>query len=84
MHLEVYRQRADVNAVVHAHPPLATGFAVAGVPLDRAVLAEVVICTLGSIPIVDYAHAVDARAAGRRPASTSRRTTACCWPITAR
>jgi L-fuculose-phosphate aldolase len=54
MHLEVYRQRADARAVVHAHPPLATGFAVAGVPLDRAVLAEV-ICTLGSIPIVDYA-----------------------------
>jgi L-fuculose-phosphate aldolase len=54
MHLEVYRQRADAKAVVHAHPPLATGFAVAGVALDRAVLAEV-ICTLGSIPIVDYA-----------------------------
>ena len=54
MHLEVYRQRPDVKAVVHAHPPLATGFAVAGMPLDRAVLAEV-ICTLGSIPIVDYA-----------------------------
>ena len=54
MHLEVYRQRPDAKAVVHAHPPLATGFAVAGVALDRAVLAEV-ICTLGSIPIVDYA-----------------------------
>jgi L-fuculose-phosphate aldolase len=54
MHLEVYRQRPDVKSVVHAHPPLATGFAVAGVSLDRAVLAEV-ICTLGSIPIVDYA-----------------------------
>ena len=34
MHLEVYRQRPDVNAVVHAHPPTATGFAVAGIPLD--------------------------------------------------
>ena len=54
MHLEVYRQRADVNAVVHAHPPTATGFAVAGIPLDRAVLAEV-ITTLGSIPIAEYA-----------------------------
>jgi L-fuculose-phosphate aldolase len=54
MHLEVYRQRADVKAVVHAHPALATGFAVAGIPLDRAVLAEV-ICTLGSIPIAQYA-----------------------------
>ena len=42
MHLEVYRRRPDVNAVVHAHPPIATGFAVAGIPLDRAVLAEVV------------------------------------------
>jgi L-fuculose-phosphate aldolase len=54
MHLEVYRQRPDVEAVVHAHPPTATGFAVAGIPLDRAVLAEVV-TTLGSVPIADYA-----------------------------
>src|SRR5262245_56971124 len=53
MHLVAYRQRADVGAVVHAHPPLSTGFAVAGIPLDRAVLAEVV-TTLGSIPIVEY------------------------------
>jgi len=54
MHLEVYRQRPDVQAVVHAHPPTATGFAVAGIPLDRAVLAEV-LATLGSIPIAEYA-----------------------------
>jgi len=54
MHLEVYRQRPDVHAVVHAHPPTATGFAVAGIPLDRAVLAEV-LTTLGSIPIAEYA-----------------------------
>ena len=54
MHLEVYRQRQDVQAVVHAHPPVATGFAVAGIPLTRAVLAEV-LTTLGSIPIAEYA-----------------------------
>ena len=54
MHLEIYRNRPDVNAVVHAHPPIATGFAVAGIPLTRAVLAEVV-TTLGSIPIAEYA-----------------------------
>jgi len=54
MHLEVYRERPDVQAVVHAHPPIATGFAVAGIPLDRAVLAEV-LTTLGSIPIAEYA-----------------------------
>ncbi len=53
MHLVAYRQRPDVGAVVHAHPPLSTGFAVAGIALDRAVLAEVV-TTLGSIPIADY------------------------------
>jgi L-fuculose-phosphate aldolase len=54
MHLEVYRQRTDVQAVVHAHPPIATGFAVAGIPLDRPVLAEV-LTTLGSVPIAEYA-----------------------------
>ncbi len=53
MHLVAYKNRPDVRAVVHAHPPLSTGFAVAGVPLDRAVLAEVV-TTLGSIPIAEY------------------------------
>jgi len=53
MHLAVYEARPDVQAVVHAHPPLATGFAVAGIALDRAVLAEV-ITTLGSVPIADY------------------------------
>lgn len=53
MHLAAYRERPDVQAVVHAHPPLATGFAVAGIALDRAVLAEVV-TTLGSIPIAEY------------------------------
>ena len=53
MHLAVYENRPEIMAVVHAHPPTATGFAVAGIPLDRAVLAEVV-ATLGSIPIADY------------------------------
>lgn len=54
MHLEVYRHRPEIQAVVHAHPPIATAFAVAGIPLDRAVLAEVV-TTLGSVPIAEYA-----------------------------
>jgi L-fuculose-phosphate aldolase len=53
MHLEVYKNRPDARSVVHAHPPTATGFAVAGIALDRAVLAEVV-TTLGSIPIAEY------------------------------
>ena len=53
MHLTVYKARPDVKAVVHAHPPTSTGFAAAGVPLDRAVLAEVVV-TLGCIPLAEY------------------------------
>jgi len=53
MHLAVYEHRPEINAVVHAHPPTATGFAVAGIPLVRAVLAEVV-ATLGSVPLAAY------------------------------
>lgn len=53
MHLDVYNQRSDVRSVVHAHPPTATGFAVAGIPLDRFVLPEIII-SLGSIPIARY------------------------------
>ncbi len=53
MHIEVYKQRSDVRAVVHAHPITATGFAVAGIPLEKCVLPEVVL-SLGSIPIAKY------------------------------
>lgn len=53
MHTAVYRHRPDVGAVVHAHPPVATGFAVAGLPLDRPVLAEPVV-TLGPVPVVPF------------------------------
>ncbi|MGE5599570.1 MAG: class II aldolase/adducin family protein, partial [Bacteroidota bacterium] len=49
----VYRDRPDVNAVVHAHPPVSTAFAVAGIPLAKCVLPEVII-TLGGIPLADY------------------------------
>ncbi len=54
MHLEVYRQRPDVHAVVHAHPPLATAFSIAGVSLARCVIPEVIV-TLGGIPTAEYA-----------------------------
>ncbi len=54
MHRGIYRARADVRAIVHAHPPVATGFAVAGVPLDEPILAEAVL-VLGPVPVVPYA-----------------------------
>lgn len=53
MHLDVYEKRSDVKSVVHAHPPTATGFAVAGIPLDKFVLPEIII-SLGTIPIARY------------------------------
>lgn len=54
MHLLFYRMRPDVNAICHAHPPTATGFAVAGRALDRALLPEVIV-GLGQVPLVRYA-----------------------------
>jgi L-fuculose-phosphate aldolase len=53
IHLQIYKERADVNSVCHLHPPYATGFAVAGIPLDQYVLQEVII-SLGTIPLVPY------------------------------
>ncbi len=54
MHLMVYDERPDVEAVVHAHPPVSTGFAVAGVPVPERALPEVIV-GLGAIPLVPYA-----------------------------
>ncbi len=53
MHTAVYRRRTDAGAVVHAHPPTATGFAVAGIALDRPLIAEGVV-TLGPVPVIPY------------------------------
>ena len=54
LHLRIYRHRHDVGAVVHAHPPTATGFAVAGEPIPEGVLPELE-CLLGTVPVVPYA-----------------------------
>lgn len=54
VHLRIYERRPDVGAVVHAHPPTATGFAVAGEAFVACVLPEVVF-TVGSVPLVPYA-----------------------------
>jgi L-fuculose-phosphate aldolase len=53
MHTTVYELRPDVNAVVHAHPPVSTGFASAGRSLNLALLPEVII-TLGCVPLAEY------------------------------
>lgn len=53
MHLRCYKEREDVGAVLHAHPPTATGYAVAHVPLDRYTMIETV-AAIGSIPVTPY------------------------------
>ena len=53
MHMRVYKERPDVNAVVHAHPIYATGFAIAGIPLTQPIMPEAVIA-LGCVPIAEY------------------------------
>ena len=54
LHLAVYRNRPDVNAVVHAHPPLSTAFACARMDLDKAVVNEAVL-NLGTVPCAPFA-----------------------------
>lgn len=53
-HLMIYGMRSDVNAIVHAHPPICGGFACAGVSLDIPTFTEVII-QIGRIPFMDYA-----------------------------
>lgn len=53
MHLLIYQLRPDVRGIVHAHPRTATGFAAAGVALNKPLVCEVVI-GLGSIPLAKY------------------------------
>lgn len=54
MHLRVYKENPEVNAVVHAHPPVATSFAIAGISLEQPILPEAVVL-LGRVPVAPYA-----------------------------
>jgi L-fuculose-phosphate aldolase len=53
MHLLIYRERPDVRAVCHAHPPHGSAFAVAGLAIDQPILSEVIL-TLGCVPLAEY------------------------------
>src|ERR671917_340237 len=53
MHLLIYRERPEINAVCHAHPPHGTAFAVAGLAIDQPILSEVIL-TLGCVPLASY------------------------------
>lgn len=55
MHLRAYQENEDIKAVCHAHPPICTCYAIAGIPLSAPVLAEAVI-TLGDVPVAPYAE----------------------------
>lgn len=53
LHRAIYTARPDVSAIVHAHPPFATAYAVAGIALDRPILSEFVLA-LGEVPVAPY------------------------------
>src|ERR687893_1685033 len=53
MHLLIYRERPEIKAVCHAHPPHGSAFAVAGLAIDQPILSEVIL-TLGCVPLADY------------------------------
>jgi L-fuculose-phosphate aldolase len=53
MHLEIYNERPDIKSVVHSHPPYATSFAVAGIPLNKGVLPEAIL-VIGAVPLAKY------------------------------
>ena len=53
MHLRVYNENPDVGGVCHAHPPISTSFAIAGMGLDRAIYPEALV-NLGTVPCVHY------------------------------
>lgn len=53
MHLSIFRARPDVQAVVHAHPPTATGFATAGLSVNCDCVPEL-LATIGEVPLVPY------------------------------
>ena len=61
MHMRCYEVRPDVNGVVHAHPPTATGFAVANIPLDDYSMIETVITT-GAVPVAPLHYAASGKA----------------------
>ena len=54
LHLKVYEERPDMNAVVHAHPPVSTAFACARKPLNKPVVTEAVLI-LGEVPVAPFA-----------------------------
>lgn len=53
LHLIVYKHRPDIKAVIHAHPPYATAFAVANISLSKHSMSEIV-STIGQIPVAKY------------------------------
>lgn len=54
MHLEAYRRRPDIAAVVHAHPPITVAMSIAGISMADCLLPEAIV-SLGMIPTTQYA-----------------------------
>jgi L-fuculose-phosphate aldolase len=70
MHLLIYRLRPDVQGIVHAHPPTATGFAASGMDLNQPLVCEVVV-GLGEIPLARYGTPAAPERPGTRAAGST-------------
>ena len=82
MHLEVYRNRPDVNAVVHAHPPVSTAFAVCRRGLETPYLSELV-AGLGQVPCTPFFAMLSTDEVPKASAPIWQIITRCCWRTTA-
>src|SRR5207249_2101210 len=80
MHLLIYRERPDVKAVCHAHPPHGTAFAVAGLAIDQPILSEVIL-TLGCVPLAEYGTPSTAELTDAIQARAARLAVTCMRPL---
>lgn len=53
MHLRIYKENPEIKGIAHAHPPVCTSFAIAGISLDKAIYPEALV-NLGTVPCVHY------------------------------
>lgn len=53
MHLRIYNENPAIQGVCHAHPPVSTSFAIAGISLDKAIYPEALV-NLGTVPVAHY------------------------------
>ena len=83
MHLRIYNENPEVRGVCHAHPPISTSFAIAGIGLDKAIYPEALVNLWAPCPAYTMRRPAP-RASPTASRPTAATTTPCFWPTTAR